>query len=304
MRFAFIIEIAEQVRNAILPHTQNEQARNANKIAFSGDTTFEIDVIAEQTLHTHIEASHPATAYFSEDKGLVKFSPTPKWILVVDPIDGTRPLVCGLETSTVSIALCNYSEVATFGAILAGVVLEIKSGKWLYAEQGNGVQTNWNTEKVVRPTETKDIARMFWSFDIIGRPAQRVMSYLGPLIDKSGMAAGAFLFNSAAFSLTRIVTGHLDAYVDVGGRLLSEIPAAEKEFEGISNTEIMGTFPYDLAGAYIILKEAGCPVTDAFGESIDNVLLLQHGKKAVMSCIAASTPELHRKILDALSQDN
>lgn len=299
-QFEFIIEFAQDIRTAILPHVSQASARDASRIAFSGDTTFEIDSVAEDALQRTIEQSHRNLAYFSEDKGLVKFGPQPQWLLIVDPIDGTRPLVCGLETAVVSIALCSYSKIATFGTILAGVVLEIKTGDWFYAERDKFVHSNHSTDSVVRLSANEDLARMFWSFDTIGRPAQRVMHYLADLIDSSGMAAAAFLFNSSAYSLTRIVTGQLDAYIDVGARILQDFPQSEAEFRQIGSDKIMGTFPYDLAGAYIILREAGGIITDAYGESLEEVFLIQQGKKAVLSCVAASNRKLHASILATL----
>ncbi|MCH9006695.1 hypothetical protein IIA29_01600 [candidate division KSB1 bacterium] len=302
LKFEFIKDIAQGIREALQPHLNQPGIKTTSHTAFSGDTTFEIDTIAEDTLHAAVAKSNHKMAYFSEDKGLVKFEPNPQWLLVVDPIDGTRPLACGFETAVVSIALCDYSEVATFGSLLAGVIVEIKDGHWHYAERGCGVQTGPFGAPRVRPSGTAEIENMFWSFDIIGRPTERVLGYLGGLIDATGMNAAAFLFNSSAYSLTRIVTGQLDAYVDVGARILQDIPESEAEFVVIGRGQIMGTFPYDIAAAYIIVQEANCIITDAYGQSLDRFLLIRHGKSAVISCVVASNRELHRKILNEIAR--
>ena len=53
---------------------------------------------------------------------------------------------------------------------------------------------------------------------------------LEELVDRSGMRGGYFDLGSATFNITRIVTGQLDAYVDVGRRVLDEIPETEAAF--------------------------------------------------------------------------
>ncbi|MFQ6113219.1 MAG: inositol monophosphatase family protein [bacterium] len=299
-QFAFIIEIAKEIREAVLPFLNNERSKQSAKIAFSGDTTFELDVVAEQALEKAVRNSEYPLAYFSEDQGLVKTNLDPEWLLIVDPIDGTRPLLCGFEMGVVSVALCRYSQNVTFDNILAGVVLEIKSGDVFFAERGKGVQISSPFDKQPQPSSTKNLNKLFWSFEAVGRPTNWICKYLGKLMDVSGMEGAAFLFNNSAYSLTRIVLGQLDAYVDVGGRILKDYPESESEFADIGTGRIMGTFPYDIAASYLILQEANCVVTDACGNSLENVNLLQHGKNAVLSCIAASNLELHRKILEFL----
>jgi myo-inositol-1(or 4)-monophosphatase len=299
-QFGFIIEIAKEIRQAILPYLNNDISKDSIKVAFSGDTTFQIDTVADEALQTAVRNSDRNLAYFSEDLGLVKINPDPEWLLVVDPIDGTRPLICGFEMGVISIALCHYSKNVTFRSILAGVVLEIKSGDVFFAEQGMGMQTSSSFSRKVRPSSTKNLKKLFWSFDAIGRPAHWTFKYLEKLINVSGMEGGIFLFNNSAYSLTRIVTGQLDAYVDVGGRILNDHPESESEFLSIGSGRVMGTFPYDIAASYLILQEANCVITDAYGKSLDDVNLLEHGKNAVLSCVAASNVELHRRILEFL----
>ena len=55
-----------------------------------------------------------------------------------------------------------------------------------------------------------------------GRPAGPLVTVLGELIDASSVGGAVFDLGSAAFDLTRIVTGQLDAYLDVGSRMIDE----------------------------------------------------------------------------------
>ena len=66
--------------------------------------------------------------YFSEDRGLVAFG-TPRFLLVIDPVDGTRPAAAGLEAACVSIAAVPPSEDARLGDVSFGVVQELAIGR-------------------------------------------------------------------------------------------------------------------------------------------------------------------------------
>ena len=63
------------------------------------------------------------------------------------------------------------------------------------------------------------------------------------------MGGGYFDLGSAAFNLTRLVTGQLDAYVDVGRRIVDEVPATEAAFLRVGEGAVCTNFPYDVAAA-------------------------------------------------------
>ena len=73
----------------------------------------------------------PRIAFYSEDRGLVEPSDDdPRWVLVVDPIDGTRPAMAGFEAACVSVALAELGDgTPTMGDVVAGSVVELKSGR-------------------------------------------------------------------------------------------------------------------------------------------------------------------------------
>ena len=60
---------------------------------------------------------------------------------------------------------------------------------------------------------------MFWTLGFRGRPAIPLMTVLEELIDTSSVGGAVFDLGSATYDLTRIVTGQLDAYLDVGTRI-------------------------------------------------------------------------------------
>ncbi|RMD94347.1 MAG: hypothetical protein D6813_02380 [Calditrichaeota bacterium] len=303
-RFSFIVEIATQMREAMLPYLDTSGMKETVRVAHSGDTTFGLDVVAEEALARAVQNSGEKIACYSEDKGLIQDTSNPEWLLVVDPIDGTRPLICGFEMGMISIAVSPFSPTATFSEIEAGILLEIRTGDIYFGVKNQGVKILSRAKKKLNPSMTTDFKKMFWSYDSVGRPSRWLFHYLGEMMDISGMEAAVFLFSNVTFSLTRILTGNLDAYVEIGGRILKDHPESKEEFLKIGNGRIMGTFPYDIAAAYLLLQEAHCPMTDAYGNSLEQIPLLNLEKSSqILSCVAAGNTTLHGKIIQSINQE-
>src|ERR671930_400002 len=88
-----------------------------------------IDERAESFMERFLAERAPEVAFYSEDRGLVSPGGNPEWVLVVDPIDGTRPAMAGFEAACVSVAAASLADGApTLGDVEIGCVVEIKSG--------------------------------------------------------------------------------------------------------------------------------------------------------------------------------
>ena len=72
----------------------------------------------------------PDVAFYSEDRGLVSPGGEAEWVLVVDPIDGTRPAMAGLRGGLRlgGRGAAGLDGEPTMGDVEAGCVVEIKSG--------------------------------------------------------------------------------------------------------------------------------------------------------------------------------
>jgi fructose-1,6-bisphosphatase/inositol monophosphatase family enzyme len=123
---------------------------------------------------------------------------------------------------------------------------------------------------------------------------------LGDLIDASSVGGAAFELGSAAFDMTRVATGQLDAYVEPGPRLVDEVAGMREEFERVGGGAVLNNSPYDLAAATLILEEAGAVVTDARGTPLGDRALLGSGPEFQMSVVAAANQVLHDRIVQAI----
>jgi myo-inositol-1(or 4)-monophosphatase len=292
---ALVRELALALRDCVLPMLGSHAARaHEEELAEGGDVTFAIDAAAEELLASFLSERAPHLAFYSEDRGLVLPSGDAETVLVVDPIDGTRPALAGFEACCVSVAAAPLRDGVTMGEVSVGCVVEIRSGAVFLAERGRGLLES----PPVRLSPNESIERMFWVYGFRGRPMRIYAEVLGDLIDASSVGGGTFELGSATFDMTRVLTGQLDAYVEPGPRIVEELPGTRAEFERVGGGAVLNNSPYDLAAAALCLEEGGAIVTDASGRSLADRPLLGAGAEYQMSVLASANPRLHERVLE------
>ena len=285
-----VVELALRLRERVLPELGSHAGRLNMGDGAGGDVTFAIDALAEDELSRFVTERAPRLAFYSEDRGLVA-SPDATHVLVVDPIDGTRPAMAGLESACVAVALVPLGDgEPTMADVQIGCVVEIKSGERFVAVRGEGVL---ECPRPVALSSNGDLGRLFWAYGFRGRPVRPTVEVLGDLIDASSVGGGTFELGSQAFAMTRIVTGQLDAVIEVGSRLVDEVPGMRAEFEQVGGGVVLNNSPYDLAAPALCLLEAGGVLSDGWGRSLDDRPLLGSGHEFQMSSIAAANAPLH-----------
>ena len=289
-------DLALTLRECVLPQLGSHAGRVHEAAAAGGDVTFAIDAEAERALEAFLAERAPDVAFYSEDRGLVEPDGGAQTVLVVDPIDGTRPALAGLESCCVSVAAAPLDGEPLMGDVTVGCVVEIPSGRVFLAERGAGVVEG----PPVRLSKNERIDRMFWAYGFRGRPARPLVAVIGDLIDASSVGGATFELGSAAFDMTRIVTGQLDACIEPGPRLVEDVPGMRAEFERVGGGSVLNNSPYDIAAATLILEEAGALVTDAYGRSLADRPLLGSAHEFQMSVVASGNPALQAAILRAL----
>src|SRR5205085_11835233 len=127
------------LRERVLPELGSHAGRAHAGDAAGGDITFAVDAVAEESLAEFLAERAPRMAFYSEDQGLVAADDAVE-VLVVDPIDGTRPALAGLESACVAVALAPLGDGdPTMSDLSAACVVEIKSGDWFLAARGQGL---------------------------------------------------------------------------------------------------------------------------------------------------------------------
>jgi myo-inositol-1(or 4)-monophosphatase len=303
---SLILSAAQAVRQAVYGRGARPGGRGASGDAPGGDAQFHIDKLAERAVWEHLWRHSPfPVAVYTEDEGLRSTGAQPEHVLVIDPIDGTRPAAAGLEMATVSIAAAPMGDGRpTLGDVCAAHVLELKTGAWLYAGDTQPViESSGYPWPVPALSPNTDLTRMFWSLELNGHPMRLMHDAYGHLVDASANTGGVFVFNSASYSITRILTGQLDAFVDIGNRLLRDHPGTEPAFRRAGRGSILHLFGYDIAASVYLARRAGVAITDGYGEPLDSMPLLAVDPASQRSCVAASTPRLHQALLQTIHWD-
>ena len=296
------LEVAWRVRDAVRPELGTARARARVARAPGGDATMAIDEVAERVVEDFL-AAEGDIGFYSEDRGLVTYG-RPRAFLVIDPVDGTRPAAAGLESGCVSVAVVPPSEDARLGDVSFGVVQELRSGDRFFAGRGSGAQREGASGDPLplRLSANTDLRSLFWTAGLRGRPLLPTSVVLEELVDGSSMGGGYFDLGSATFNMTRIVTGQLDAYVDVGRRIVDECPETEAEFLEVGEGAVCTNFPYDVAAAVLIVQEAGGVATHADGRSLDSHPAVGSSRAHGLAVLAAASAALHRALLVAVDR--
>jgi myo-inositol-1(or 4)-monophosphatase len=290
------VELTLALRERVLPELGSFAGREHSGEGKGGDVTFAIDELAESFMEEHLAREAPGVAFYSEDRGMVTPAGEPEWVLIVDPIDGTRPAMAGFEAACVSVAAAPLEGEPTMGDVAVGCVAEIKSGALFVAERGAGC------EPVPRLSANTDLTKMFWVYGLRGRPVRAIAEVLAELVDGSSVGGGTFDLGSATFDMTRVVTGQLDAYIEPGPRMVSDIPGMREAFERVGGGAVLNNSPYDLAAVALICEEAGAVVSDAYGGSLAGRRLLGSGAEFQISCVTAANQQLHSEICRAVDR--
>lgn len=242
-------------------------------------------------------------AFSSGDQGLARFG-TPRAFLVVDPVDGTGAAAAGRASACVSVAVLPPDEHATLGEVSFGVIVELETGQRFIAERGAGARAEAadGTPIAIALSDNADLDALRWTAALRGRPSLPLTVVLEELVDRSGLRGGYFDFGSAAFNTARIVAGRLDAYVDVGRRVLDEFPETEAAFLEVGAGTIGSTVPSDVAAAALILEEAGGVITHADGRSLASHPALGSSRAEGLAIVAAASAELHCELLGAVDR--
>ena len=297
------VDLTAAIRDRILPQIGSAAARTHAGTAVGGDVTFGIDEVAEDFLVEYLREHEANVAMYSEDKGLLEFG-SPEHVLIIDPVDGTRPAAAGLEGAMVSVAVADLKDEPAMGDVSFGCLREIKSGALFTAARGEGIDITSPAGEpaAVILSDNTDLARLFWTIGFRGRPARALIEALGDLVDMSSVDGAVFDLGSATFSITRILTGQLDAYVDIGPRMIEEVPEVRPLFERVGKGAILNNSPHDLAAVGLIAREAGVFFGDGWGRSLSERLLLGSEHEFQMSCVAAANGELASRIIASVDE--
>ncbi|MDO5859834.1 bifunctional NADP phosphatase/NAD kinase [Methanobrevibacter sp.] len=281
-------EIIKEVSRAIRPYVGKPESGEKIKMGADGTPTSLIDIVAEEKV-INILKNAPVLSYIvSEEIGELKLGKgtkrsislthelrrddlddeeKPRFIFLVDPVDGTSNAIKEIPAFGISIAVANVPEgrLATLNDVELGFISNFGNGNFFEAEKGKGC---WLNNEEVHPSNIVNISNI-----TLGGFTKSGTSEASQLVDN---ARRMRVLGSVVLEISYVASGRYDAFIDLrGSRII------------------------DIAASKLILEEAGGIITDKYGEKLNNKLSI-HERTIV---VAANNKILHKQMIDTLNNN-
>lgn len=319
-----LVRIGECVRDHVLKELRQQSSESLSAIAFetAADKIYVIDRSVETILlPALVEHLQPLTSFVLICEGVNDEKPLafPAGLpiekcqarLIVDPIDGTRPIMynkrsawwlaglapnLGEKTSLQDIEIAVQVEIPTTRAALADTLWAIR-GKGAHCETTNLI-SGQRSEFRPQPSRATTIAGGFASFfhpfpggkEIFAAMEEELTLALIGGLEQSKTAMFDEQYLSTGGQLYELLTGRDRMLVDVRG-LLYEKFAREGKATGHA------CHPYDLC-TVLIAEEAGVKITGTDGQPLNAPL----DTTSDVSWIGYANADIHREVETTLMQ--
>ncbi|HKW06052.1 MAG TPA: inositol monophosphatase [Candidatus Dormibacteraeota bacterium] len=255
------------MRAAVGPLAGTEVGRAPLTVGAGGDTTVELDRVAEEAVFGELSALHARGERFSvlsEEAGRRSFGADYPLVLV-DPVDGSLNAKQGVPLFGLMLAVLEGPSV---GDTFAGVVLNLATGEDWSAVRGEGAR---RAGKALSQLAAAADGRI----ELLGlESTPRALQVAAPLIARAGKIR---ILGSMAISIALVSAGGFDAFC-------APIPVRV----------------FDMAASLLLLAESGGVATNVEGEPIGS-LSCDLDTRSTLLC--APTPELHSRALQILAAD-
>lgn len=200
--FSFFRELSEAARSVTLGAAVPQADNKAGESGY--DPVTHLDHAAERALRSAIEARFPDDGIEGEEFGLTRAGASRRWSL--DPIDGTRALICGLPSWTTLAALLEGGR-SVAGMIDAPVLDELVIGV-----DGQSQLVIGDRSSIVRTSECRQLsdARLATT-DPFLFCEQGMVAF-----DRVRRAARVTRYGLDALAYARLAAGSLDLVIESG----------------------------------------------------------------------------------------
>ncbi len=281
-------KIIRDVGPAVREYVGTELAGTEVKTGADGTPTSFIDQVAEEKIINILKNADVYSYLVSEEIGELKLGKgskrsinltqelrrtdldedeTPKFIFLIDPVDGTNNAIKEIPAYAISIAIAevNQGRVATINDVELGFLYNLANGNFFEAEKGKGCKLN---NESVKPSNIINVNQM-----TLGGFTKTGTSEASKLVDS---ARRMRVLGSVVLELSYVASGKYDAFLDLrGSRII------------------------DIAAGKLILEEAGGIITDKYGQKLNNVLSIY--EKTIV--VAANNEIMHKEIIDILNDN-
>ena len=224
-----------------------------------GDISRNIDITAEKTVLDYLREIHFDCVVLGEECGRVELSKNPKGFVLMDAIDGSANSVRGLPFFCCSLAFATEEKLSS---VTDAVVTNLSTGDLYSASKGNGAFKN---DKRISVHKEKPLYKIVGINSSGSSP--ELLEKLSPIFEKHHHIRH---LGANALEMAMFAEGLIDIFIDLRKKIRIQ----------------------DLAGGYILVKEAGGLILDENLEPLDSDLSYE----TRLSFVAAS----NRQILDEI----
>lgn len=224
-----------------------------------GDISRNIDITAEKTVLDYLREIHFDCVVLGEECGRVEISKNPKGFVLMDAIDGSANSVRGLPFFCCSLAFATEEKLSS---VTDAVVTNLSTGDLYSASKGKGAFKN---DKQISVHKEKPLYKIVGINSSGSSP--ELLEKLSPIFEKHHHIRH---LGANALEMAMFAEGLIDIFIDLRKKIRIQ----------------------DLAGGYILVKEAGGLILDENLEPLDSDLSYE----TRLSFVAAS----NRQILDEI----
>ena len=234
------------------------------------DVTRRIDLEVEKLIVERLKEENIPCIVYCEEEGLVNISgKEPKYVVVVDPLDGSLNYTLGFPWYAISIAIGKVKSKETYLSDLeAGIVYHVPYDKFYYADIEVKFRTNdylIDYEKLletplimmyVEPKSEKDFQKLKNILNLFTRYKVRT-------------------FGAASLEIINTILGKSTLFIDLRNRLRV----------------------VDIAATYVIAKILDVPMINEFGVDLGNLKVSLNTQTTVLT---SRNKELLRRVIEVL----
>lgn len=201
----------------------------------SGDVSRQVDLMAEKAVMGVLQKHGIDATIIGEECGRIEGK---EGFVIMDAVDGTTNATLQIPFYCCSLA---YATDFRLSAVTDASVIDLNTGDLYYASKGKGAFLNGKRIKARKKSDDLVVGMN------ISAVKPEITGLLSPVISK---ASHVRQFGSVALEMCYLARGSMDAFVDFRGKVR----------------------PTDIAGAYLIVKEAGGSLHSDKGLELDSDL--------------------------------
>ena len=248
-------DVSKLVYEKIKEMPGTDEAAGDFGIGAGGDISRNIDITAENTVLNYLKEINFECVVLGEECGRVELSTNPKGFIIMDAIDGSANAIRGMPFFCCSLAFATDEKLSS---VTDSAVTNLTTGEIYWASKGKGAFLDKNQIFVQKKTPLYKIVGVNTSGASV-----EVMKRLQPVFENHNHTRH---FGANALEMAIFAQGMMDVFIDLRGKIRIQ----------------------DIAGGYLLVKEAGGLILDENLEPLDSNL----DYKTRLSFVAAANKEI------------